>query len=108
MNKSVIAVVEWYGPYSKDEARNNASDFDDGLYMAIGKKKYERTANLQYVGLASNLRARLNSEHHKLPLVTRDLRLWLGEVTTPRSPGRKIKVTDRMLDLVEWAHIYYL
>ena len=106
--KSVMAIVEWYGPYSHEDAQEAALDFEDGLYIAIGKRKYQRSLDVQYIGLASSLRSRLSTDHHKLPQITRDLSLWLGEVTTPRSPGRKIKVTDRMLDLVEWAHIYFL
>jgi hypothetical protein len=108
MMKPVVAVVEWYGPYSDDEARSASFDYDDGVYVVLGKTKYGRASHVQYIGLASDLRARINGYHHKLPLVTRDRGIWLGEVVSPRTPGRKIKVTDRMLDLVEWAHAYFL
>jgi len=50
----------------------------------------------------------MKNDHHKLSRITRELEIWLGEVASARSPGRKIKVTDRILDLVEWAHIYFL
>jgi hypothetical protein len=106
--KPVVAVVEWFGPYSLEEARAAAFDYDDGIYCALGKRKYQRDSEIQYVGLASNLRARINGSHHTLPLITRDRELWLGEVASPRTPGRKIKTTDRMLDLAEWAHAYFL
>lgn len=106
--KPVVAVVEWYGPYSEEQARDASSDYGDGIYLAIGKTKNQRTAHLQYVGLASNLPTRLNGKHHKLPKITRDLEIWLGEVVSPRTPGKKMKVTDRMLDLTEWAHAYFL
>jgi hypothetical protein len=43
-----------------------------------------------------------------LPLINRGRRIWLGEVISPRTPGKKMKVTDRMLDLAEWAHAYFL
>jgi hypothetical protein len=107
--KPVVALVEWYGPYSLDEARSATEDFeDDGIYCALGKAAYERESRLQYVGLTSSLRARMNGAHHALPKITRDRELWLGEVVSPRTPGRKLKVTDRMLDLAEWAHVYFL
>ena len=106
--KPVVAVVEWFGPYSFDEARSAAFDYNDGIYCALGKTKYQRESRIQYVGLASNLRSRINGFHHALPLITRDQELWLGEVASPRTPGRKIKTTDRMLDLAEWAHAYFL
>lgn len=107
--KAVVAVVDWYGPYSLEAARTAAfHHYDDGIYCAIGKRKYERESHMQYCGLASNLRARLSGAHHRLPLITRDIEVWLGDVVSPRTPGRKIKITDRMLDLAEWAHAYFL
>ena len=107
--KSIAAVIEWYGPYGLDEAKEVASnDFGDGLYMAIGKCKYQRATQLQYVGLSSHLASRLYSDRHKLSRITREVSIWIGDVTTPRSPGRKVKVTDRMLDLAEWVHIFFL
>lgn len=106
--KPVVALVEWFGPYTLDEAREAASkDFDDGLYVAIGPSGKEGTSHVQYVGLAKSLKIRLKGKHHALPEV-RDAQIWLGEVISSRTPGRKIKVTDRLLDLVEWAHAYFL
>jgi len=106
--KPVFALVEWFGPYELEDAQKASADHDDGLYVIIGKQPGERASRDQYIGLASNLRARLNGKHHKIPLVTRECKVWLGDVLTPRTPGRKIKMTDRMLDLVEWAHAYFL
>ena len=107
--KSLIAIIEWFGPYTLDEAQSASKfDYDDGLYMVIGKLKGQRKSRLQYVGIANDLRSRLVGDHHKLPEVSREQTIWLGEVASPRTPGRKIKVTDRMLDLAEWAHAYFL
>lgn len=107
--KSLSAIIDWYGPYSLEEAKSASKfDYDDGLYMVIGKKKHQRASHIQYVGLASTLGSRINGRHHKIPEVVREQFIWLGEVTSPRTPGRKIKVTDRMLDLAEWAHAYFL
>lgn len=106
--KPVVAIVEWFGPYSLQEAQSATFDYEDGIYIALGKTVGQRVSCIQYVGLASDLKTRLNGCHHKLPLITRELQLWLGEVVSPRTPGRKIKVTDRMLDLTEWAHAYFL
>lgn len=106
--KPTIALIDWYGPYSPEDAAPAAFDYNDGLYLAIGKGSYERSVNLQYIGLASSLSRRLSNAHHKLGKVKTEVSIWLGEVSSPRTPGRKIKVTDRMLDLAEWAHIYFL
>ena len=106
--KPAMAVVDWYGPYTLEEARAATRDFGDGIYMATGVRKYQRTKQPQYVGIASDLSSRLKRDHHKLSEITRTQELWLGEIATPRRSGRKVKATDKMLDLTEWAHIYFL
>ena len=107
--KAIVAVIDWYGPYTLEEAFHASKfDYDDGLYMAIGKGKGQRLTRLQYIGIATDLSTRLGGNHHKIPEVTRNQTLWLGEVSSPRTPGKKMKVTDRMLDLAEWAHVYFL
>ena len=106
--KTIVSVIDWVGPYSWSEAAAASADYEDGVYVAIGKTKRQRSSRLQYVGLASNLSSRINGYHHKLEKITRDLEIWLGEVVSPRTPGKKLKVTDRMLDLSEWAHAYFL
>lgn len=107
--KAIVAVIEWYGPYTFEEAQKASRfDYDDGLYMVVGKRKNKQLNLLQYIGIATYLNSRLSKNHHKIPKVTRDQFIWLGEVTSPRSPGKKLKVTDKMLDLAEWAHVYFL
>lgn len=111
--KSITAIIDWYGPYSLEEAHQaSSSDYNDGLYAVIGKLKYQRSPRMQYVGIANDLCTRLNSYHDKILQVIRDNAsergIWLGEVSSSRSPGRKVKITDRMLDLAEWAHVYFL
>jgi len=107
--KSITAIIDWYGPYTLEEARDASKfDYGDGLYMVIGKQAYQRTSHLQYVGIASNLHIRLKNGHHKLDEVVKERSVWLGEVASPRTPGKKIKVTDTLLDLAEWAHAYFL
>lgn len=106
--KTIVSVIDWVGPYSWSEAASASADYEDGVYLAIGKTKRQRYSRLQYIGLASNLSSRINGYHHKLEKITRDLEIWLGEVVSPRTPGKKLKVTDRMLDLSEWAHAYFL
>lgn len=107
--KAIIAVIDWYGPYALEDAQKASRfDYDDGLYMVIGKAKAQRLRRVQYMGIASYLHARLRGNHHVIPEVTRDTEIWLGEVASPRTPGKKLKVTDRLLDLAEWAHVYLL
>ncbi len=107
--KALTAIIDWFGPYTLEEAQHASKfDYDDGLYMLIGKQDYERQVSIQYVGIAKNLKNRLTSRHPAVQKVKRELQIWLGEVASPRTPGRKMKVTDSMLDLAEWSHAYYL
>jgi hypothetical protein len=106
--KPTIALIDWYGPYSEDDAAQDSFDYEDGLYLAIGKRSYERDVKLQYIGLTSSLSRRLNNAHHRLDEIKNGFSIWLGEISSPRTPGKKIKVTDRTLDLAEWVHIYFL
>ncbi|MGM0703875.1 MAG: hypothetical protein ACQEUG_15955 [Pseudomonadota bacterium] len=110
MQKALTAIIDWYGPYSVEEAKEAAKqDYDDGLYMIIGRRKWQRGTHLQYIGLASNLYRRLHTTRYVQDQeeIT-EHELWLGEVASPRTPGSKIKVTDKMLDLAEWTHAYFL
>ena len=112
--RSIMAILDWYGPYSLKEAQKDSKfNYNDGLYAVIGKLKNQRSPHLQYLGIAKDLCTRLNSYQQIITNVTKDGTLyesaiWLGEVSSPRTPGRKVKVTDRMLDLAEWAHVYFL
>jgi hypothetical protein len=107
--KHLAVVVDWYGPYSPDEAKvSSRIDYDSGLYLGIGKRKHQKSAAVpQYIGLSKNLAARL-SNHNKLPDISRESRLWLGEVATAHVPGKKLKKTQATLDLAEWALTYFM
>jgi len=107
----IAIVVDWYGPYSFDEARLAAkNDYGDGLYLVIGKKKGEWEHYIQYIGVSQNLSGRVNSAHKKIHMVTCDRTLWLGEIGSIGLPGKvnSKTVIDLRIDLAESAHIYFL
>ncbi|WP_075882049.1 hypothetical protein [Vreelandella massiliensis] len=107
--KALTAIIDWFGPYTLEQVREVTKfDFDDGLYVLIGKQPFQRKSWIQYIGIAKSLKTRLTSQHPAVGHIPRDLEIWLGEVASPRTPGRKMKVTDNMLDLAEWSHAYYL
>lgn len=107
--KHIAIVIDWYGPYWERRSASLAGgDFGPGLYMALGKCAFERTKRLQYVGTTKKLNVRLARQHDKLDLITKEHEYWLGEVGSVGIPGRKAKVTDRRLDLAEWAHSHFL
>lgn len=111
MNKHVAIVVDWYGPYSIENARKVAKEhFSAGLYCGIGKIKYQKSpSDLQYIGITKDLYSRIiDKKHPKLSLITQECDVWLGEVASFGIPGTKDKVTDTQLDLAEWLHSYFL
>ena len=110
MQKHVAIIIDWYGPYTLTDAKKVAKEsFGTGVYVALGKQKYKKGPSLfQYIGISSNLAKRINEDHDKLALITRNRILWLGEVASTGIPGPKNKNTDIQLDLAEWAHIFFL
>ena len=108
--KHLMIAINWYGPYADmDEARRRARhDYEHGLYLAIGKCRYERRLALQYVGIGAAIHTRLNERHHKLSLVIRERSLWLGEIATAEPSGKRLKATRTTLDFAEWLHARFL
>ena len=107
--KHLAVVVDWYGPYSVEEALQAATyEYGSGLYVGIGKCRYERgSSRPQYIGLSKNLASRI-ANHQKLPEITREAKLWLGEVATSEPPGKKKRITSVSLDYAEWLHAFFL
>ncbi len=110
MNNSTSIIIDWFGPYNHEDALSKSEqDYDDGLYMLIGKTKYQKTKNsLQYIGIAKDLSIRLKNNQSTIDQLSQKLIIWLGEISSYGVPGRKIKSINRCLDLAEWAHIYFL
>lgn len=107
--KERIALIDWFGPYNLKEAIDATKlHYSDGLYAFIGRQQPREHHKLQYVGLAKKLANRINKNHHAIKNLRGDVRVWLGEVASPRVSGRKVKVTDSLLDLAEWAHAYFV
>ena len=100
--------VDWYGPYSRTEAAEDAGRYGGGgLYLAIGCCGRETAPKPQYVGLSRNLKQRLQ-QHHKLGLLRPGERLWLGYPATAEQSGRRAKATPRTWDDAEWCHAYFM
>lgn len=108
--RHLVTVIDWYGPYDFEEAKKEAGcQFNSGLYLCTGQLPRQRgKPKIQYIGIASILGTRVTERHHKLNDVTRQRKIWLGEVTSLGSPGKKTKKTSPSLDFAEWALIYFL
>ncbi len=60
--RHLAIVIDWYGPYSVQEAIIAAKNdgYSSGLYIGIGKQFNERgTGKLQYIGISKNLATRI-------------------------------------------------
>jgi len=110
MGKQIVAIVDWYGPYrSLKEARSAArSDYGEGLYMLLGRKKNQKKTRIQYIGVAMDISNRLTNNHKIASILEQKREIWLGEIGSTGIPGRKNKKLAIQIDLVEWAHAYFL
>lgn len=108
--KHLMIAIDWYGPYyDLDEARKMARlDYAKALYMCIGRRPYQRTEAIQYVGIGTSVHTRMTQGHHKLSLVTGERKIWLGEIATAEPSGKRLKVTSATLDYAEWLHARFM
>jgi hypothetical protein len=104
-SKHLVVGIDWYGPFTLDEARQKAKAYGQGgLYICVGKLKGQHHRRIQYVGKSNHgLYSRLQKDHHKLSLVSRQRLLWAGVIATGNVPGKKKLLTPQALQLAEWA-----
>ena len=110
---TIALIVDWYGPYPKiEDAKKAAEEFGEVLYLATGKRAYQRTASMQYVGISTDPKWRLNNNHHKLPEITKNFGIWLGEIGSQSLAGRRPQghptMHSKPVDLAEWVLAYFL
>ena len=112
---TVALIVDWCGPFKTIEDASRTADnlhFGEALYFATGKRRRQRAASLQYVGISNDPMSRLSKFHHKLPEITADVRIWIGEISSHAIAGRKAArhpvAHSRAVELAEWALVYFL
>lgn len=93
--------IHWYGPYGEDDL--NELDGGNGLYLFTGKKKYQRSDSaIQYFGITEqSYKGRFN-QHHKLNEISRDLGVWLGEISYPNEHNRSHLETAESIMVYFW------
>ena len=85
--------------------RNNMAKV---AFTSAWESEGQHQRNLQYVGKSNtSLRLRLNKDHQKLQLVTRERHFWLGVIATGNVPGKKTLLTPQALRLAEWALAHF-
>ena len=94
--KHLTIIIHWRGPFVREEI--NTSHGGNGLYLFGGKCRYERKGQLQYCGITETSYQKRFREHHKLPKITRDLEIWLGQVLYPNRVNRRtLEEAERMM-----------
>lgn len=100
MSDYTTIIVEWYGPYTYDEISENP-EWENGLYLATGKLKYEREATIQYCGITEGSFYRRLKNHHKVHEINREQEFWIGEVAYPSNASRYF------LEMAESMIVYF-
>ncbi|WP_421549611.1 hypothetical protein [Pseudomonas sp. QD4] len=100
MSVHTTLIVEWRGPLTLEEIESNP-EWSNGLYMATGRLKYERSASIQYCGITEGSFFSRLRYHHKVDQIFREQRFWLGSVKYPS------EVSRHYLELVESMIIYF-
>jgi hypothetical protein len=78
-------IIRWEGPHTFESA--SSSDLGNGLYFLSGRRRYERTDQIQYFGITTREKYhdRIRYDHHALVQIREDsLRIWLGQIEYPR------------------------
>ena len=112
---TIALIVDWCGPFATvDKATEAAKKHKLGevLYLATGKRAYQRTASMQYVGISTNFESRVRNDHHKLTEITKNLGIWLGAISSQSIAGRRSSSDpvrhSLAAALAEWVIAYFL
>jgi hypothetical protein len=94
-------IVRWTGPHAFGQLVD--ADACNGLYLLAGRRKYQRTTQIQYCGITERrFCERLTSRHHRLSEIRRDtLAIWIG---TPVYPAQ---FTRDHLEIAEHCFVYF-
>ena len=94
-------VIGWSEPYALEEVQS--SELQNGLYFLSGRRRYERSDQIQYFGITMReYRKRIKHDHQALGQIREEtLGIWLGQIEYPR------RVNVGHLKLAEACLIYF-
>ncbi|MEI6707837.1 MAG: hypothetical protein WCK96_11960 [Methylococcales bacterium] len=94
--------IHWKGVYSLDEV--NKREDGNGLYLLAGKRKYKQEdSDIQYFGITEKkYKERFSDKNHPIHDITRDLKIWLGEVIYPQNFELKHLKTAEAIMIYYW------
>lgn len=93
--------IHWKGPYFLEEIEE--LEARNGLYLFAGKQKYQREDDIQYFGITKDKFKNRFKNHHKIDQITRDLQVWLGEITYPSDFAREHLETAESIMVYFWG-----
>jgi hypothetical protein len=111
---ALAIMVDWYGPFgSVPAAKQWAKGAGEVLYLATGKRRYQRSTSLQYVGISNDVESRFNDPKHKIQTdIVGDLAVWIGFIVSHSVAGRRGAGSpvahSRAVELAEWLIAYFL
>ncbi len=100
MSDHTTVIIDWRGPFTFEEIEKNP-EWRNGVYLLSGKRRYKHIKQIQYCGITEGSFASRFAQHHKLPEINRDLRIWLGEVSYPKN------ATRHFLEMAESIIVYF-
>jgi hypothetical protein len=90
-------ILNWFGPYTFEEVLSD-KESGNGLYLATGKRAYERVSKIQYCGITERGFAKRLKTHHKVNQITNDREFWLGKIEYPQNHNREIlEVAEKII-----------
>ncbi|HGO5824190.1 TPA: hypothetical protein ACK3JW_001899 [Mannheimia haemolytica] len=100
-----FTLIHWFGPFRLDDIlENNEWKWKTGLYLGIGKLKGSRKEReILYCGFCEQSYVSRFKNHHKLPFITREQEIWLGQVVSTPYPSNNgaykayLKEPERLL-----------
>lgn len=109
-------IADWSGPFASVSVARDAAianDLGEVLYLATGRRAYQRQTTMQYVGISNDLNARFNDPNHPInQRITGRCGIWIGEIVSHGVAGRrgaKHPVQHTVaVDRAEWALAYFL
>ncbi len=82
-------ILHWRGPYTFEEVLSDKKA-GNGLYLATGKRLYERVSKILYCGITERGFAQRLKTHHKINQITKDRKFWLARIAYPIDVNREI------------------
>ncbi len=98
MAKHQTIIVKWKGPVSLNSLKRGEGG---GLYLFSGRLKYGKKDMVLYCGITERDFPDRFANHHKLPLITQNLKCWTGFVM------HSSRVTRKILEDAETLIIYF-